>query len=721
MTKNYDYFEGWKYISALFDFFQEESLNRTIDSHIAPRYIYRGISKRHFTESKCIAEFLNEIKEAFKKERDKDFKYISSNDILSCISKKKKISHNIFSPQGRLNSFDVNQLSPHKIYNVLYNDLSLKIDKNQFRRHEKYHCIESAILHNIVESTHYDYVKPEQIRSGSSVRLRDIESNYRTTADYLSYTKNLSEGFKTINPSLRSLDELEILAEIQHRGGGSCLVDFSNNFLISLWFAVNGDLDDVGYMFCYDVNYDAFKSGNLSYLNKHNWDKDIEFLLRSTLSTNTYLDENRTKFWLWRPANINGRIARQDSVFIFGIEKFYIDEHEVIMLPIPPKWKLPILKCLKVYLGITSESVFPDIDGYASTHSKVSPLNDTTLYLNPKWNFIPKRPTEKIFNFELIQKGMSCLLKGEYTISLDYFHKALNSTNLSLSELDSYVNAESKIQQQKIYLEIYYSIGLNYRKLNKDLLAEPYLEKAFYLGISILTGKEFKECLHLVIEEKLLGDVIVNSKLPKEELKKLSFIACERSCFVKKFYKVVDEYMDSLYNSKHYSTALKIVPFLQSICAPGHSKKVLGTVRNCLVVLEKLNYTQPESAGAIDIELIYDVNVDCSIDCFYNSINLFIDLLLSFMKEYKKNIDVENLFVRPVIMNKTNKFDKYIESFIIKETISNANWIFEDLLNGIKRYFKDQHSINNFFETRISKLQLLQDSIHSNKQVGCSV
>lgn len=61
-----------------------------------------------------------------------------------------------------------------------------------------------------------------------------------------------------------------------------------------------------------------------------------------------YLDENRHKFWLWKPDNINGRIARQDSVFVFGLEKFYIEEHKVTVIPIPPQWKRPILNFLKV-------------------------------------------------------------------------------------------------------------------------------------------------------------------------------------------------------------------------------------------------------------------------------------------------------------------------------------------------------------------------------------
>ncbi len=33
------------------------------------------------------------------------------------------------------------------------------------------------------------------------------------------------------------MSDLDVLAEIQHLGGATCLVDFSTNFLIALWMA----------------------------------------------------------------------------------------------------------------------------------------------------------------------------------------------------------------------------------------------------------------------------------------------------------------------------------------------------------------------------------------------------------------------------------------------------------------------------------------------------
>ena len=121
---------------------------------------------------------------------------------------------------------------------------------------------------------------------------------------------------------------------------------------------------------------------NISYLNKDRWDYPIEDLLQFTRKTSQYLDEEKFRFWLWEPANINGRIARQDSIFVFGLEKFFVSDHYVDIIAIPPQWKKDIVNTLKTYLGITSETVFPDVDGYAVAHSKTSKLDNVSNYLN---------------------------------------------------------------------------------------------------------------------------------------------------------------------------------------------------------------------------------------------------------------------------------------------------------------------------------------------------
>ena len=54
-------------------------------------------------------------------------------------------------------------------------------------------------------------------------------------------TKDLiseSEGIGTRSEEMgRQLSDLEILAELQHFGAATCLIDFSRSALVALWFA----------------------------------------------------------------------------------------------------------------------------------------------------------------------------------------------------------------------------------------------------------------------------------------------------------------------------------------------------------------------------------------------------------------------------------------------------------------------------------------------------
>ena len=60
-------------------------------------------------------------------------------------------------------------------------------------------------------------------------------------SDYIRYHVNLianarKYGYGGLSAN-SNLNDLEMLAEIQHYGGATCLTDFSTNFLTALWFA----------------------------------------------------------------------------------------------------------------------------------------------------------------------------------------------------------------------------------------------------------------------------------------------------------------------------------------------------------------------------------------------------------------------------------------------------------------------------------------------------
>ena len=338
---------GWNYISAIFMTMLEQT---EADEIIEPQYIYRGIAKNYVSRSETIE------------------KYLSSNNIITenevCTQSIDYYEKKLY-PQMKDKWTEVENDSKS----------SCKIDEKKIYSKKGINTSFISLV-NFINCPNYKLICPEYIKSGLAVRLQEGAISNTPHIDYLNYIKHMLNDVKERFP--RYVDEnytdLEILADLQHKGAASCLVDFSNNFLMSLYFATNTDFEDFGYLFCYDINKAIIGDKRLTILDPQRYDKkSIIELLNETTKATKYSGKQEYKFWLWRPSNLNERIARQDSVFIFGLEKFHVSEHNIITIPIPPTWKRDIQQTLKAFFGITTESVYCDVDGYADANSKKSP------------------------------------------------------------------------------------------------------------------------------------------------------------------------------------------------------------------------------------------------------------------------------------------------------------------------------------------------------------
>lgn len=244
MTKKLlqDYSLGWEYISAIFCYFQDCILKNSNSSHIAPKYIYRGISKRYFTESILLNEVINSfIENKAVILNGVDITDNLCDDYITTNEKFKKYagsfpynnSHEI------VNGLPIDKLKRLKRAEILYKEIYTRLKQKIADRILELES-ENLCMGNIIQNIELlrdvncwienRLTQPEQVRSGASVRLRDVDKKYFSITDYLSYINNLIYDFKKINPEFKDYNELEILAEIQHRGGASCLVDFSKNF-----------------------------------------------------------------------------------------------------------------------------------------------------------------------------------------------------------------------------------------------------------------------------------------------------------------------------------------------------------------------------------------------------------------------------------------------------------------------------------------------------------
>ena len=124
-------------------------------------------------------------------------------------------------------------------------------------------------------------------------------------------------------------EESEILAELQHYGGNTNLIDCTTDYLIALFFACNGAPD---------------KGGRVILLQRSD-------------------DENKR---VWPPQNPNNRVIAQKSVFVQP-KKGFVEPAEEI--DVPRNLKEPILNHLRKFHGISTETIYNDLHGFIKNQS----------------------------------------------------------------------------------------------------------------------------------------------------------------------------------------------------------------------------------------------------------------------------------------------------------------------------------------------------------------
>lgn len=164
-------------------------LKENYNSHIAPKYIYRGISKRYFTESVT----LNDIIESFDDKKSYIFNEIDitevyCNEYLTAKDKFEQYSkeHPYNNSHEIVNGMHLDELKIQKkteyFYENIYKRLKQRFEELIKGNDENLPCEQNILrniqllkeLNNWFENT---LTKSEQIRSGASVRLRDTDKN----------------------------------------------------------------------------------------------------------------------------------------------------------------------------------------------------------------------------------------------------------------------------------------------------------------------------------------------------------------------------------------------------------------------------------------------------------------------------------------------------------------------------------------------------------------
>ena len=206
----------------------------------------------------------------------------------------------------------------------------------------------------------------------SAYRRLKIESDH-TEEDELHYNLGLIEQFKyadfhsNYRSKIMELD-LGILAQLQHMGAATSLIDFSGNPLIALWFAceksinTNSSDNNNGKVFIVSTGaeskfeeIDSFKEIENS---KVRVPKQVNFPKGNNIL-------NNEKFLYWKPAHINNRITAQQAYFLIGKRKIPGMQELIIK----GDYKKNILDDLSSVYGIERKILFPDLVGFVQANS----------------------------------------------------------------------------------------------------------------------------------------------------------------------------------------------------------------------------------------------------------------------------------------------------------------------------------------------------------------
>lgn len=128
-------------------------------------------------------------------------------------------------------------------------------------------------------------------------------------------------------PYTKATNDLEILAEIQHRGGKTNLIDFTTDLNIALFFACNYSPDQDGRIIFFRADYP--------------WD-------------NYAID---------RAVEPSNMADVQKSIFVTP-KNGYIKEEDMIVFEVPSRLKVGIAEHLRKVYGLDPSSVYNDISGF---------------------------------------------------------------------------------------------------------------------------------------------------------------------------------------------------------------------------------------------------------------------------------------------------------------------------------------------------------------------
>ena len=243
-----------------------------------------------------------------------------------------------------------------------------------------------------------------QIVSSTFVRLGEYGSN---PAKLLKINEEIIKDARLQGHDEKNgkqLSDLELLAELQHYGAATCLIDFTYSALVALWMACRKNSEG-------HVNGKVFAVRS---------DDPVRFkkitpeLLEEKLAYFFQPDERRGyPLYQWQPEQQNNRIIAQQSVFLFGGAQVEAEAECIIL----KGSKTDLQTSLAKVSGITEAKLFSDFYGFASLRAYDRP------YVEPD-----------VRSYML--RGIEAILTNNFDDVITYYSEVISSQRADL-QLDS--------------------------------------------------------------------------------------------------------------------------------------------------------------------------------------------------------------------------------------------------------------------------------------------
>ena len=233
-------------------------------------------------------------------------------------------------------------------------------------------------------------------------------------------------------------EDLQLMGRLQHYGAATCLIDFTRNPLVALWFA------------CQPSNQeDDNAEGKVIAVDSSSPAKYQTVRLQD-LGNSLGMFMEADNLWKWRPENLDNRVIAQHSEFVFGKPVVSADWDIVI----PPASKAAILWELAKN-DISEEHLFSDFYGFAQINA-----HDRPYYRKSAYNYA----------ILAVQEAQS----GNYQEAIYWYGVAIkknwgnpnwfNNRGNAHAELGNYEDAiadyDEAIRINKQYANAYYNRGV---------------------------------------------------------------------------------------------------------------------------------------------------------------------------------------------------------------------------------------------------------------------